>query len=444
MVEDDQTHGEGQPDSRARDRARRLFEFLKRFEERRSPARRSIDEAAWKLFLSDLPRHPSVRIGSDLEGEGAPILSIQQPNLTACPPPPEGLHDWLLPGWKEPDRTPETPRSRNRPQGAEVVVEGFEDAAARRTALAEWQATRTAWADAERPAREVAALFQDVLGLWARLQREGEALRVYLGDAFPIWQREGDTAGPVHHPLILMEVELQFDEKRRELSFVEGARPPFFYSELLSAFAELDGQKRKICRDIVERGGETEGGAHPLGAAGTDAVVKQLASVLDVREICSPDIEPPHPGVRPVMQRRAMLMAVPPLSGLKAACDAFLEALKNGVELPLGLLRIVEDAKSQVGNGAEEVDDVSSGGDPPLDLFFTKPANAAQEEIARRLERSGTVLVQGPPGTGKTHTIANLLGHLLAQGKRVLVTAQTTKALRVLREKVAPPLQPCA
>ncbi|MDE2059590.1 MAG: AAA family ATPase [candidate division NC10 bacterium] len=52
------------------------------------------------------------------------------------------------------------------------------------------------------------------------------------------------------------------------------------------------------------------------------------------------------------------------------------------------------------------------------------------------------MLVQGPPGTGKTHTIANLLGHLLAQGKRVLVTAHTPKALRVLRKKVVEPLQP--
>ncbi len=63
-------------------------------------------------------------------------------------------------------------------------------------------------------------------------------------------------------------------------------------------------------------------------------------------------------------------------------------------------------------------------------------------EIARRLEIFNAVLVQGPPGTGKTHTIANLLGHLLAQGKSVLVTSHTPKALRVLREKVVEPLQP--
>src|SRR5690606_16388157 len=56
--------------------------------------------------------------------------------------------------------------------------------------------------------------------------------------------------------------------------------------------------------------------------------------------------------------------------------------------------------------------------------------------------RYGAVRVQGPPGTGKTHTIANLIGHLLAEGKSVLVTSHTTKALRVLHEKVAEKLQP--
>jgi putative protein kinase ArgK-like GTPase of G3E family len=41
--------------------------------------------------------------------------------------------------------------------------------------------------------------------------------------------------------------------------------------------------------------------------------------------------------------------------------------------------------------------------------------------------------VQGPPGTGKSHTIANLICHLLATGNKVLVTAQTKRALEVLK-----------
>jgi hypothetical protein len=32
-----------------------------------------------------------------------------------------------------------------------------------------------------------------------RLQREGDGRRLYLGDAFLIWQRQGDAGGPVQH-----------------------------------------------------------------------------------------------------------------------------------------------------------------------------------------------------------------------------------------------------
>jgi MoxR-like ATPase len=64
------------------------------------------------------------------------------------------------------------------------------------------------------------------------------------------------------------------------------------------------------------------------------------------------------------------------------------------------------------------------------------PANDEQLRITKLLRQNGAVLVQGPPGTGKTHTIANLIGHLLSEGKSILVTAQTDKALAVVKDKV--------
>ena len=80
-------------------------------------------------------------------------------------------------------------------------------------------------------------------------------------------------------------------------------------------------------------------------------------------------------------------------------------------------------------------------GGESVDVLLSKEANKEQLEIAHRIERYNAVLVQGPPGTGKTHTIANLVGHFLAQGKSILVTSHTKKALNVLKEKVAPGLQ---
>src|SRR5207302_2647036 len=81
-------------------------------------------------------------------------------------------------------------------------------------------------------------------------------------------------------------------------------------------------------------------------------------------------------------------------------------------------------------------------GEEPDEVLLSKAANPEQIRIAVRLERDGCVLVQGPPGTGKTHTIAHLIGHLLAQGQSVLVTSHTTKALRVLRDHVVEKLRP--
>ena len=78
------------------------------------------------------------------------------------------------------------------------------------------------------------------------------------------------------------------------------------------------------------------------------------------------------------------------------------------------------------------------------DLFFPKPFNDAQARIVQLLEVSDGVVVQGPPGTGKTHTIANIICHYLASGRRVLVTSMRDPALAVLRDQLPEEIRPLA
>ncbi|GAF60699.1 DNA helicase [Psychrobacter sp. JCM 18903] len=54
------------------------------------------------------------------------------------------------------------------------------------------------------------------------------------------------------------------------------------------------------------------------------------------------------------------------------------------------------------------------------------------------------MVVQGPPGTGKTHTIANVICHYLALGKRVLVTSMKDPALKVLQGQLPESIRPLA
>lgn len=70
------------------------------------------------------------------------------------------------------------------------------------------------------------------------------------------------------------------------------------------------------------------------------------------------------------------------------------------------------------------------------EILFPLPYNEEQKRILQQLSNNAGVVVQGPPGTGKSHTISNLISHLLAHGKRVLVTSEKEHALTVLREKL--------
>ena len=58
--------------------------------------------------------------------------------------------------------------------------------------------------------------------------------------------------------------------------------------------------------------------------------------------------------------------------------------------------------------------------------------------------RSATALWSRAPGTGKTHTIANVISHYLANGKRVLVTSMKDPALAVLRDQLPDDIRPLA
>ena len=76
------------------------------------------------------------------------------------------------------------------------------------------------------------------------------------------------------------------------------------------------------------------------------------------------------------------------------------------------------------------------------EVFFPKPSNEEQRRIVDKIRAASGVLVQGPPGTGKSHTIANLICHLLATGQRTLITAKTPRALQVLERLVPAELRP--
>lgn len=423
------------------ERARNLFRFLKSFAERNVPMHRTLSPHPWTLALRDLPGHPAVGVGQvlvsgpeadALDEETPPLLRVARPRLTRAPEPPAILQGHLRPGWERADGGIQVQPTRNVVRAGQTITERFEDDPTRVAALAEWRARWDAWAETERPGLRVMQLFERLYELHGRIERESEQVELVLGDGRLRWKPEGGAE--VDHPILLQRVELHFDANVPEFTVVDAERGPELHGALLSEVAELSPARLNELRSELE-----QGGFHPLADEATSGYLRRVAQLLGPRGAFQEGIVPGAAGPDPVIVRDAILLLRSRPNGYPAAFDRVLQDLETRHTLPDALTRLVGVEPPPAPELVEHP--ASPWGEPP-DVLLSKPANAEQVRIARALARHRAVLVQGPPGTGKSHTIANLIGHLVAHGKRVLVTSHTTKALRVLRDQVVPELQP--
>ena len=421
----------------ARERIARVFRYLKALNEHRNPAKRTLAEQPWSLEIRHLPTHPAIRLRSEEdedEGEGDFILKVGRPTLTEAPEPPAPILDWLEGNWEDPYVAVVVSGSRTLTGDDGRSEEVRFDADARRVqALERWRTLHDQWIQSERPARSAMHFFEKLYELHSRMEREAERIELILGDGILSWKRSEESGGSIFHPILLQRIQLAFDPGIPEFTLVETGREVELYSALFRSLPDVEPKALARARDELVRGG-----FHPLGGDDTSDYLRRFVVQLSPRgrfvPAGAPDKEPDDPqvGRSPVLFLRNRTL------GFATALESTLEDLGRRSELSPALLRIVGLDPPIEDEEAPEL----LPGEEPESLLLSKPANPEQVSIAMRLDKAGCVLVQGPPGTGKTHTIANLIGHLLAQGQSVLVTSHTTKALRVLRDHVVEPLRP--
>jgi very-short-patch-repair endonuclease len=427
----------------SRKRIGQIFRYLEALNQLRNPATTIIEEQPWHLWLRDLPSHESIAIGNaptrednavdNKNGDDEYTLRVVRPQLRRVPEPSPKLTDWLEAGW---DRFPgsiSVRQSRNTMgQSGETVIEQFADDPDRVEALRRWSILREEWLKNETPARQAMRVFERLYELHGQLEREGERLEIVLGDGILSWRRPD---GGVNHPILLQRLQLTFDPAIPQFLLQDTDHGPELYSALFRGMPDVDGRKIGKCREKLE--GEYH---HPLG--GDDAagflrfLVQQLSADAEYIE------GRPAIGMldHPRMWRDPVVFVRTRSLGFANALDSIIEDIERREDFPRSLINIAWPA-GDARTGSDDQSESRSKSEVQ-EVLFSKPANREQFQIAERLASEGCVLVQGPPGTGKTHTIANIIGDLLANGKSVLVTSHTTKALRVLREQVVPNLQP--
>lgn len=311
------------------------------------------------------------------------------------------------------------------------------------------------WALEERPRRHAIDLYNSLFSLRQALDGASEQpVELLWGIGVARWTYRG---AKLHHPLLGVPVELTLDEQSHAITLrPRSESPTSIESAPLDAMEAPSVNEWRSGTQRYLDASEGEG-VSPFTPESFAPVLRRAVALLDPDGHYLPDLgerRPPSGDMLQVDDRWVLIERTRRATQLMDDLRRFRSEIEQIVDVEQippavrALLQAPADAAAPANypdyRGVSTIPGVTSSDGSGEDLFFPKPFNREQVEVIQRLATRPGVVVQGPPGTGKTHTIANIISHYLAQGKRVLVTSQKAPPLKVLREKLPAAVRPLA
>ncbi|MGH7068432.1 MAG: AAA domain-containing protein, partial [Acetobacteraceae bacterium] len=318
----------------------------------------------------------------------------------------------------------------------------------------------TEWAETERPRRHTIDIYDRLFSVQQALKLEGadRPLEIVWGMGVARWKVPPNE---LDHPLVEQLVELELDDAGAILVRPRGLEPII----ALKPFAAMENPAtnsvaRFARKHFAKLPPDQE--LSPYVKETFTPILRYACAQLDRSGRYHPDHASPDdrklPDAGPsLIVTDAWVLYARPRSDnfFIADLDRLRKAVEDTAVLPGPAVPLVTEPSDEPtyvpsisginlrpkGSGGRDSPlspDLPTGSAVPAQYFFPKPFNDEQIAIVERLESPGVdgVVVQGPPGTGKTHTIANIICHYLATGRRVLVTSKSEGALAVLHDQI--------
>jgi very-short-patch-repair endonuclease len=442
----------------AESKALRLARYLKEFVGLRSTTVNDLNKYESVLWFGDMPQERdchSPAWNDDFEG-GDPWLVVHKQQFPKPPVPPDIVLPWvdqqaikrasveipkLLPTRMEPDLEAEIAEGEQPPLIERHLADYPEVALAYERYRPSWEA----WSREHQRRSRIQSVYAELFRMHTQVQKQGEIIELVLGFGLLSWRgsKKGKTLAILRH-IVTARVDLEFDAATGTIQLHcadEGAQlkieDDMLDAELRpdrSQYASLGTQLSLIGDSVWDR-------------PSMFTALKSWAGALHSDSEWSPDLKMALAGEnKPVVSfAPALIMRRRSQVGMIRVYDALIDRLSRETEkVPAGWNALVKDDDdgdfSEPPPASVEATIGTFRGSP--EVYFPLHANREQRRIVEAISRRRGVLVQGPPGTGKSHTIANLVCHLLASGKRVLITAETGRALKVLKDKLPEEMRP--
>ncbi len=432
----------------------RLVEYLIRLASLRTKTIRDVDEYQSVLWIKDVPKQKGCftqawgrdeDFGPDVWIE---VRNQREPKLPSVPPVcqdwtdksslrnksdipdllPEITRQFKNPAWQEESDQPEFLSRIEQLDDHPEVQEAWD-----RYVEGPW----LSWMEAHNEWERIHNVYAKLFAIRQEQLRLGEEYELVLALGLLTWRTPSGQR--IRRHLVVSNAVLEFEARlvrftvrplpdganvRPELDMIDVEDQPA-RAETAAKASLHEASDDPWDRDCVE--GVLQALVHSINSRG------EYDSALEAKSIRESD--------KPVVEYApALILRKRSARGLTETLKKIKEKIQNGNFIPdqfEDLAEIRSDSEIPTGSDPGQTNGGFYG-----EVFFPKPSNEEQRRIVGKIQAASGVLVQGPPGTGKSHTIANLVCHLLATGQRTLITAKTPRALHVLEGLVPEELRP--
>ena len=432
------------------------MEYLKEVVALRSKPIRDVGEYEKILWVSDIPHEPgcSTRAWPDKEYEPDEWIQVKNRDEPELPTVPARCKEWVTddslrnkndlpeligeitqpipnPDWREDSDQPETIERLERLADHPEIQPAAWDAYVVDEWLP-WMEQHTAW-------EEVDAVYSILFAIHQTQLRLGEEYELVLGLGLLSWKTP--TGQRVRRHLVVADAFLEFEARLGKFTITpltEGAKPRLEL-DMLNPEEQPTRREEKTAISYLE-----EAEDDPWKKNCIESALRTLVNSIDAQGTYHGSLEKSttaHDSAKPIVNYApALILRKRSTKGLIETLAEIKRQVENGGDIPgefAGLAEIGSQNRREPPDDLEKATPAFAG-----EIFFPKASNNEQLRIVNEIQSSSGVLVQGPPGTGKSHTIANLICHLLATGQRTLITAKTPRALQVLEGLVPEGLRP--
>ena len=403
-----------------------LYQYIAEVVKSIKTEKKDIHNEEWCYFLEDLPKYSGVTLNYlDNKNNLANQKILQVEKLPFLEPLAidKELLEWISGDWadhKSPIKLLSEKIIKENDASKVVNISKKE-----KEILEKLLKDRKLWVEEQKKIEVVRNLFDTLYNKYLVLDRDSDTLELVVANGLVKVPNED-----ICYPILLKKVNFSIDTEKNIISITDASDNDFITQELyLNFLAEVENinlDKVFYLEDKI-----VENNIHPISKNDTiKDFFREFIHNLNPRAQFIEDLDKKNKESVITIEWKPILFIRKKDDGKVEAINSIIKDIENGGEIPEYLSELVGVIVSD-----------KRAVEPIPDILFTKETNNEQIEIIKSLYSHRAVVVQGPPGTGKTHTIANLLGHFLAEGKNVLITSQTKKALDVLKEKIPTDIQ---